>query len=52
MMSSTTSQNTTDSLCTLFARYGLPEQVVSDNGPQFTCDEFSRFMRQNGIKHI
>ena len=36
----------------LFAKYSLPEQLVSDNGPQFTSAEFAHFMRVNGIKHI
>ncbi len=36
-----------------FARFSrLPEQVVSDNGPQFTSDEFAQFMKSNGVKHI
>ena len=30
----------------------LPEQLVSDNGPQFIADEFGEFMQSNGIKHI
>ena len=36
----------------LFASYGLPEQLVSDNGPQFQSDEFQGFMHTNGVKHI
>lgn len=52
MMPSTTSQLTIDVLRSLFSRYGLPEQLVSDNGPQFTSEEFAQFMKNNGIKHI
>ena len=35
----------------VFAMYGLPEQLVSDNGPQFTSEEFAIFMKLNGVKH-
>ena len=52
MMSSTTTHATMEALRSLFARYGLPEQIVSDNGPQFTSAEFATFMKGNGIKHI
>ena len=51
-MSKTTSTRTIAELCKLFASYGLPEQIVTDNGPQFTSDEFSHFLKQNGVKHI
>ena len=51
-MKSTTSQSIIEALRSLFGRYGLPEQLVSDNGPQFTSSEFMQFMRANGIKHI
>ena len=36
----------------MFARWGLPEQLVSDNGPQFIAMEFEVFMRENNIKHM
>lgn len=31
--------------------YGLPEHIVSDNGPQFTSEEFAVYMKSNGIRH-
>ena len=46
-----TSQRTIEVLL-LFSSCGLPEQVVSDNGPQFVSAEFETFMTNNGIKHI
>ena len=36
----------------IFARYGLPTQVVSDNGPPFESAEYEEFLRQNGIQRI
>uniref|UniRef100_A0A665US80 Integrase catalytic domain-containing protein n=1 Tax=Echeneis naucrates TaxID=173247 RepID=A0A665US80_ECHNA len=35
----------------LFASYGLPEQIVTDNATTFTSDEFQTFVKQNGILH-
>ena len=35
----------------IFATFGLPEQLVSDNGPSFTGYQFREFLRVNGIKH-
>jgi transposase InsO family protein len=51
-MSSTSSLKTIEVLRSLFARYGLPEQFVTDNGPQFSSAEFANFMKGNGIKRI
>lgn len=36
----------------LFAAYGLPNQLVSDNGPQFVSHEFETFLKLNGVKHL
>ncbi|XP_014206388.1 uncharacterized protein LOC106637924 [Copidosoma floridanum] len=35
-----------------FAVWGLPEVVVSDNGPTLTSDEFHSFLRNNNVEHI
>ena len=51
-MKNTTAANTISILRALFARTGLPLQVVSDNGPQFVSEEFAKFMKSNGIHHI
>ena len=50
-MTSITTDRTIDELRLIFAEHRLLEQLVSDNGPQFTSDEFARFMRENGIRH-
>ena len=36
----------------MFARHGIPEVVVSDNGPQFSAELYAEFARQYGFKHI
>ena len=33
----------------LFAQFGIPDTIVSDNGPQFAAAEFQEFCRLNGI---
>lgn len=35
----------------VFARFGLPREIVTDNGPPFTSEQFSQFMLKNGITH-
>ena len=51
-MSSMTTEKKIAVLRNLFAAYGLSEQLVSDNRPQFTANKFSDFMKANGVKHI
>lgn len=41
----------TDFLQNRFATWGVPEKVVSDNGPQFISEEFESFMKVYGIEH-
>lgn len=35
----------------IFARWGMPCSLRTDNGPQFVSDEFQQFLRENGIEH-
>ena len=51
-MKSTSAEDTIDELRAIFARFGLPEQIVSDNGPQFTSEAFQKFTSRNGIRHV
>ena len=51
-LKSTTANKTIEELCKLFALYGLPEQMVMDNGPQFISEQFAIFVKANGVKHI
>ena len=34
-----------------FARYGIPDLVISDNGPQFYSEEFARFAKAWSFEH-
>ena len=52
MHSKTTTFKTVEALRTVFARNGLLEQLVSDNGPHFTAEEFQLFLKKNGVKHV
>eukprot|EP00057_Strongylocentrotus_purpuratus_P023342 XP_011677816.1 PREDICTED: uncharacterized protein K02A2.6-like [Strongylocentrotus purpuratus] len=47
-----TSEATIEKLREVFATHGLPNTLVSDNGPCFTSDEFAKFMKMNAINHI
>lgn len=48
---STSTGPTVKYLRKLFAEFGIPDTIVSDNGTAFTSQEFSRFCRINGIQH-
>lgn len=48
---STTSSATIEILDELFATYGAPVTIVSDNGLQFTSNAFEDFLKLSGIKY-
>lgn len=47
-----TSNTVSKALKTMFARYGVPDILVSDNGPQFASEEFATFARKWGFEHV
>ncbi|XP_039757383.1 uncharacterized protein K02A2.6-like [Pararge aegeria] len=50
-MLKTTASVTINSLRSVFARFGLPCQLVTDNGPPFLSEEFKTYCLKNCIKH-
>ena len=52
IMKETTAAKTIGILRLMFSQFGGPEQLVTDNGPQFVSDDFAQFTKQNGVKHI
>ncbi|VDI23401.1 Hypothetical predicted protein [Mytilus galloprovincialis] len=51
-LSKTTSSQVITILKKQFARFGIPTTIVSDNGPQFSSDEFRQFTTKWGINHM
>ena len=51
-LSRTTVTHVTSALSAHFARYGIPEILVSDNGPPFSSSDFRAFLRMLDVHHI
>ncbi|CAB4034836.1 Transposon Ty3-G Gag-Pol poly [Paramuricea clavata] len=51
VMRSTTTRRVLAALSDIFARFGFPHSLKSDNGPQIASEEFRRYLRENGIEH-
>ena len=51
-MKTTTADSTINATSNIFARYGLPTQVVRENRPPFQSAEHEEFLRQNGMQRI
>ena len=52
VLNETTAAAIITSLKSQFARHGIPEEVRSDNGPQFASTSFEKFAREWEFKHI
>lgn len=50
-MPSTTSSHVILRSKAIFARFGIPDEVVTDNGPQFSSAEFQKFAKQLDFRH-
>ncbi|XP_050298567.1 uncharacterized protein K02A2.6-like [Anthonomus grandis grandis] len=51
-MSNINSASTIQALRRVFATFGLPVTLVSDNGRQLVLDDFKTFLSKNNIKHL
>ena len=51
-MKTASSYTTLKALASIFARFGYPCQIVTDNGTQFISEEFENYLKSNGIQHI
>ena len=51
-MSTTMASQKVTVLRRMFSTNGLPEKLVTDNGPQFVSKDVATLCRSNGIKHI
>lgn len=50
-LTNTSAQSVIIHMKSFFARHGIPQCVVSDNGPQYNCVEFREFAKQYGFQH-
>ena len=50
-MRHTTSNDLVKAMKAIFAQYGIPEYIVSDNGPQYSFKEFADFCKQTKAKY-
>ena len=51
-LSSTRSANVISAMTEIFACHGIPSEIGSDNGPQFSGAEFQQFAVKLGFRHI
>ena len=50
-LTSTTSKAVIQHLKSIFSHHGIPETVLSDNGPQFSSSIFQSFSKEYGFTH-
>ena len=50
-LNSTTTGKVIASLKKIFLIHGLPKEITTDNGPQFSSKDFADYLEMQGIKH-
>ena len=50
-LTTTTSTSVIQALKMIFSRYGIPEVLRSDNGPQYASKEFEEFAKSYEFRH-
>ena len=51
ILKSTTSVKIIEAITPMFARFGVPFSLRTDNGPQFVSEEFESFLQVHGVEH-
>ena len=51
-LSRTTTAEVVSHLKSIFARHGIPEIFISDNGPQYASREFEEFAKEYQFRHV
>ena len=51
-LTATTTKSVISAMMPIFARYGIPDVIVSDNGPQYSSREFGEFAKNFNFKHV
>ena len=51
-LSSTDANTVVNHLKSIFARHGIPQVIISDNGPQYSAAVFSKFAEDYGFVHM
>lgn len=51
MLASTSSETVVTHLKSMFSRHGIPQRLVTDNGPQFSSERFKQFARDYQFEH-
>lgn len=52
LLPDTTASTVINRLSAIFSRYGIPAEVSTDNGPQFSSQEFIIFTKRYDFKHV